>query len=271
MGEKLTQTQLRELLKTTLRYKPPQVGRHPDRIARGGLMLGRILQANGNRLLQLYEGGQYPLEQVKWGAGRFNGYEGQQTYPRTWIIDDQGTTVQRGDVLLVGFIDELLDQPIIIESVRPGYRHEFFDPPEFASEDIQKERRDNLSRTLEINDDGKGEIVIDLTALSEGTGNVTLKIVGGDDENGRLIIDTSKNVVILSPKRYLCAENDEDQPIVLGRTLVEQLDTVLGELIKPSNITTPAGPGQFLPNIVSSIRSVKNSLEDILSERNFGE
>jgi len=208
------------------------------------------------------------MDRVAFLCDRLNDRDADSRFPRPFKLNDDGGFIEEGDILALIVIESADYDVVVLGSVMNNN-----DNPFQLDIETGYERRvlhlETPERVYAEVDNGKGEYATMLTGLGEdGTGNMFVAVKGATDEHGRFTLTVSKDVVIYSPKIYL-GDELEDEPVVLGRSLVEKLSSVLDALKTTGNITTPSGVGQFNPTTIKVLTDTRNSIEDVLSKRNF--
>jgi len=230
--------------------------------------LGHFVKKGDRISLAMQNSKDIPVELVAFVAFRSNKTDGDQNFPRPYEINDSGGVIRHGDNVLIAR-SPLRGMPVICFGAIKGNRilpgMDMFDAEHF---DREVKIRENDARRIVVEDDGTGSYHFALTGKN-ANGNIEIELVGTDDENGRITVAASKDMAFNTPKMYLGEADNEDEPVVLGHTLVEQLKEVMAKLAEPGNIVTPAGPGQFNPTAIALFQRTKIDLEKALSKRNF--
>lgn len=92
-----------------------------------------------------------------------------------------------------------------------------------------------------------------------------------------------EHFIFRTPKGYTLIFDEKEEQIILkkgennyirikekisiyanGENLFAQLDKLLETLLKPQNIMTPQGPGQFNPDTVTALQQVKQAINNLL-------
>jgi hypothetical protein len=214
-----------------------------------GLTRGIFVADGKSIFLQLKDGTRYPLRSVGIVTERFTDNEGVLRYPRPYVYDDQGNFQNHGDIVLVFFEDGNVMNPVVVGSVIRIEKHAFFH--EYTTEDFEKhkERWETENCIIEQSDDGAGEIVLNITARNNGTGNVTINL-NGINGNGKITVKASGKVIVDSPLIEL--GKDSTEPLVLG----DKWKALFQSHTHPTG-TGPSGPP-----------SQAAQAEDVLSDQN---
>jgi len=211
-----------------------------------------------------------PINSVSFLRGRSNTLDGEHSYPKPFIYDENNDTIlQSGDRLAILTNPDASFPYLVLGSIETNPLSPVSTGFTALGHDARRDRRENIDRIIKVIDDGNGEVKYYLIGQGEGSGNITVYVQGNGEDNGRFILATSKSVDIKSPKIHLGELDNEEQPIVLGRNLVTKLTTVLEQLLKPGNIVTSVGPAQFKPDVVLQLQSIKDDIESVLSTRNY--
>ena len=229
------------------------------------MLTGRFIQRENDFYVQDRMGTVYPLANAKYRRDTFTDTEGKQWFPRPFVLDSQGKVQKQGDIVLLAFDGDDYGHPIVMGCIEPVNKHSFFTAFAQDTVHIQKERLVTDECIIEKTDDGKGEQEIKITCQGDGTGNITLELVGTSG-NGNVTLKTSGDlnitaeakVVTLSSDYQLQAKSADitveekiivDSPgIELGRGATEPV--VLGEKIQQWFNTT------FLVKLLTMIDAI---------------
>jgi len=164
-----------------------------------GVLQGQFILDGNIIFLQTLDGDRFSLDRVDILSTAFNDKDGILRFPRPFVYDKFGNVVDKGDLVIIAFYKGDVFNPIVIGSVIPIQKDEFFH--NFTQADYQKKktRFETEGATIEYQDDGNGEIQLDITAQGEGTGNITINLTGSSD-NGNIIINTNGNVQLTAQK-----------------------------------------------------------------------
>jgi len=256
----------------------------------------------------------HPMARVAlaWSVSSYE--EGKKKFPRPFIFDwrdgDEKKSgqfgsklVSDGEQLLLFYLEGSIYSPVVhgaiqnlgIPSSTPFLRLE---PRNL---DRQAERYDNDDYTLEIENDGKGQITYDLTGKTDNNGNITITVKGGESA-GRVTLNVNRAVRVnqtddegavqqvieldRDTQKALIAQyeggsevqhielvpgsgiklkgktQDKDELAVYGETLKTLIEELLTAL-ETMTFSNAAGP-TGPPNNLASITAIRDTLETIL-------
>lgn len=244
-----------------------------------GLEKGEFVLKGQIIWLQMHGNRKYDLADVSIISTAFNELDGVLRWPQPTLVNELGIIQKQGDIVLIGFRKSNPNNPIVLGSIIPLKINDFFHAFEYDSFQQRKARFETDQAIIEFQDDGKGEIKLDITgnqvqaqAGSEavnGTGNITVNLTGfNEDEengtngsitinaNGLLTLTFQKDITITTSKTMNVNATEAitvkseasvlvDSPeIVLGLDATEKL--VLGDtfatLFKTHTHPTGTGP-----------------------------
>lgn len=196
--------------------------RNPDRKI-NGLIQGQFILDGETIFLQTRNGDRFNLDRVGISSTAFNNKDGILRYPKPFIYDDSGNIEQQGDIVIIAFEKGDIYNPVVIGSVIPLSKNDFFHDFEKTTYQKKKARFETEQCIIEFQDDGMGEIQIDVTAQEgeeeTGTGNITLNLTGFDEENdGNITINISGDAT-LTANRNIDLQATEDVTIKASKNI----------------------------------------------------
>jgi len=237
------------------------------------IRMGAIVIKDNNIYLKFEKGNEIiSTNSLCYLRKRSNELDGEHWYPKPFIYGEDGNELQGGDRLVILEMPNAEYPYLVLGTVEMFPLSPVSEGFTAEGHDKNRYRRENLDRVIKFIDNGSGDVNLFLKGQGEGTGNLSIAVYGREDDetSGRIAVESSRDVVLNTPKIYLGQQDNEDQPVVLGQALVTQMIDVLTELTKPANIVTPAGMGQFSPEVTIKLTSIKTNLaEAILSKRNY--
>jgi len=231
----------------------------PDRRIKG-ITQGQFILDGETIFLQTGDGDRFDLDRVAVMSSAFNDLDGVLRWPKPTIYDDNGNVEAQGDLLIVSFANGDVFNPVVMGSIIPLHKNDFFHDYERTTYQQKKVRFETEQAIIEFQDDGKGELQLDVTGQAgeseNGTGNITVNLTGVDEANGNITVNVSGNATVSAAKDVLVEATNEvtikgdaktivNSPLIeLGEGATEAL--VLGnswQSLYAAHIhSTPAGP-----------------------------
>lgn len=267
---------------------------NPDRKI-PSITLGRLIKWQETDDIELVDdsGNRWELDAVSFSSQFAGALEGRFRFPRPRIVDSDGVMVEDGDILLIGFANSNLANPVILATVFPITTLDDFrgTDPEKHVEHRSSERRSyddvdagdgNFSKAItfrRFNDNNEtedvgslaysitenGDIEIDLSALKEEgwNGNITLEISGTKD-NGNISLESNGNVIL-----NLLGDTDGDKGDLDLSSVGDITITLTGSTEDKGNISITISGDAALESkqlILKNERTEVNSVEVLLGE-----
>jgi len=228
-----------------------------------GVIQGQFILDGNVIFLQTLDGDRFSLDRVDILSTVFNDKDGVLRFPRPFIYDSGGNIVSKGDLVIIAFYKGDVFNPIVIGSVIPIQKDDFFHSFTEADYKKKKARFETAGAIIEYQDDGNGEIQLDITAQDEGTGNISINLTGSSDNgnlnvtiNGNVQLNAQKDVTIESSQVINIEAADQvnvagDSKVVIDSPAIELGENATESLVKGDSWKvlfqahthpTPAGP-----------------------------
>lgn len=147
----------------------------PDRKIQG-ITQGHFILDGETIFLQTKAGDRFNLDRVGICATAFNDKDGVLRFPKPFIYDDYGNLTQQGDLLIVAFEHGDIFNPVVLSSIIPVNKNDFFHSYNRFDYQKKKARWETDQATIEYQDDGQGNVSLDI----EATGATLTINVSGD-------------------------------------------------------------------------------------------
>lgn len=211
---------------------------NPDRKIYG-VVQGEFILDGETIFLQIFSGDRFELDRVAITSNAFNDKDGVLRYPKPSIYAEGGNLTQQGDLVIVAFGNGDIYNPMVLGSIIPFYKNDFFHDFDLDNYLKKKARYETDNYVIEFQDDGDGEIQLDVTAQAEGTGNITVNLEGVGD-NGNVTVNVNGNATLKADKKVII-----DSPLIeVGKDSTEKLvkGNLWAALYKAHTHPTPNGP-----------------------------
>jgi len=189
---------------------------NPDRKIMG-ITQGQFILDGETIFLQTRAGDRFNLDRVGICSTAFNDKDGILRFPKPFIYDSDGNLTQQGDLLIIAFENGDIFNPVVLSSIIPVSKNDFFHSYNQSDYQKKKARWKTDQATIEYQDDGQGEIQLDVSAQDGGTGNITINLTGNSDA-GNIIINTTGNVTLNSSAT---ATVKGDSKVIVDSPLIE--------------------------------------------------
>lgn len=156
----------------------PTIPRHPKGRA-PSFTWGRLVYYNKDEVvLRDRHGNRWPMKAVSFAVGSFGSvHEGVEKLPRPWVYDTEGNPTVRGDLVLIGLLDNNPNRPVVLGAVRSTNRNEWL-----AYNHGDVDGRPNRLRVRIAPLDGNG------AELGE------VRVLAADDDTGSLVVEATDSI-----------------------------------------------------------------------------